>query len=374
MRVTALRENRAGERRAALVPDGVRKLTELGYEVSVESGLGDDAGFRDADYVDAGASTNDLESLSEAGDIVLRVRAPELRDIASLKPGCVHISFLDPFNETSVIQQFAERNVTAVSLEMLPRTTLAQKMDALSSQSNLSGYASVILAAQYLPRIYPMMMTPAGTLPPARVFIIGAGVAGLQAIATAQRLGARVEAFDTRPVVAEQVRSLGARFVEIDVGETGQTDQGYARELTEEQLDLQRQGMARVIARSDVVITTAQVFGRPAPRIVSTEMVSGMRHGSVVVDLAVESGGNVECSEQDNVVDVDGVQVIGLGNFPSFVATHASEMFSANLVHYISHFTDGESGELVLNPADEIVESSVVARDGQVVNDADASK
>ena len=373
MRVTALKENRAGEQRAALVPDGVRKLTELGYEVSVESGLGDDAGFRDADYIDAGASTGDLESLSEAGDIVLRVRAPELHDIASLKPGCVHISFLDPFNETSVIRQFAERNVTAVSLEMLPRTTLAQKMDALSSQSNLSGYASVILAAQYLPRIYPMMMTPAGTLPPARVFIIGAGVAGLQAIATAQRLGARVEAFDTRPVVAEQVRSLGARFVEIDVGETGQTDQGYARELTEEQLDLQRQGMARVIARSDVVITTAQVFGRPAPRIVSTEMVSGMRHGSVVVDLAVESGGNVECSEQDSVVDVDGVQVIGLGNFPSFVATHASEMFSANLVHYISHFTDGESGELVLNPADEIVESSVVARDGQIVNDADAS-
>jgi NAD(P) transhydrogenase subunit alpha len=254
-------------------------------------------------------------------------------------------------------------------MEMVPRSTRAQKMDALSSQANLAGYVTVILAARYSPRIFPMMMTPAGTIAPARVFIIGAGVAGLQAIATAKRLGARVEAFDTRPVVAEQVQSLGAKFVQIDLGETGQTAQGYARELTPEQIELQRQGMKKVIAGSDVVITTAQVFGRPAPRIVSRDMVEGMRPGSVVVDLAVESGGNVEGSVLNEVVDVNGVTVIGLGNLPSAVARNASEMYGNNIVNLLDEFWDKEKKSFDLDPSDDIVKGCVITRGGEIVNE-----
>ncbi len=279
------------------------------------------------------------------------------------------MSFLDPFNERELVEALAGAGVTAVSMEMIPRSTRAQKMDALSSQANLAGYVTVILAAMHLPKIFPMMMTPAGTIAPARVFVIGAGVAGLQAIATAKRLGARVEAFDTRPVVAEQVQSLGARFVEIDLGEIGQTEQGYARQLTPEQIELQRQGQKRVIAQSDVVITTAQVFGRPAPRIVTRDMVQAMRPGSVIIDMAVESGGNVEGSKPGEVIDVGGVKIVGLANLPAQVATNASEMYSSNVSNLLDEFIDAEQGELVLDPGDEIVAGCVVTRDGEIVND-----
>jgi NAD(P) transhydrogenase subunit alpha len=267
------------------------------------------------------------------------------------------------------VAALASRGITAISMEMVPRSTRAQKMDALSSQANLAGYVTVILAAMQSPKIFPMMMTPAGTIAPARVFVIGAGVAGLQAIATAKRLGARVEAFDTRPVVAEQVQSLGAKFVEIDLGDTGQTDQGYAQELTPEQLELQKQGQAKVIAQSDVVITTAQLFGRPAPRIVTADMVAGMRPGSVVVDMAVESGGNVEGSVEGEIVDVDGVSIIGLGNLPSQVARNATDMYGANLAHMLDEFWDAEAKTLALDPEDEIVAGCVITRDGAIVNE-----
>jgi NAD(P) transhydrogenase subunit alpha len=242
-------------------------------------------------------------------------------------------------------------------------------MDALSSQANLAGYVTVIQAAYHSPKIFPMMMTPAGTIAPGRVFVIGAGVAGLQAIATAKRLGARVEAFDTRPVVAEQVQSLGAKFVEIDLGDTGQTDQGYAKELTPEQIELQKAGQKKVISQSDVVITTAQVFGRPAPRIVSRDMVEAMQPGSVVVDMAVETGGNVEGSELNKIVDINGVRVIGQGNLPSQVARNASDMYSNNLFNLLSEFWDEESTTLNLDPDDEIVQSCVITRDGAIVNE-----
>jgi NAD(P) transhydrogenase subunit alpha len=242
-------------------------------------------------------------------------------------------------------------------------------MDALSSQANLAGYVTVIQAAFYCPKMFPMMMTPAGTIAPARVFVIGAGVAGLQAIATAKRLGARVVAFDTRPVVAEQVQSLGAKFVEIDLGDTGQTDQGYAKELTPEQIALQREGQEKVISESDVVITTAQVFGRPAPRIVSKDMVQSMQAGSVVVDMAVEAGGNVEGSVLDQVVDIDGVKIVGQGNLPSQVARNASEMYSNNLFNLVHEFWDEESKSLNLDPQDEIVQNCVITREGAVVNE-----
>ena len=370
MRIAVPRETWPGERRAALVPTSARKLVDLGFDVMVETGLGDASGFPDRDYETAGADVvRDIASALVSSEVVVRVRKPAEEDLEFLAEDTLHISFLDPFNEKPLIEKLAARGVTAVSMEMIPRTTRAQKMDALSSQASLAGYATVLLAASHVPKVFPMMMTPAGTIAPARVFVIGAGVAGLQAIATAKRLGARVEAFDTRPVVAEQVQSLGARFVEIDVGEVGQTEQGYARELTAEQLKMQRQGMKRVIAYSDVVITTAQVFGRPAPRIVTRDMIEAMRPASVVVDMAVESGGNVEGSVLDEIVEVDGVKVIGFGNLPSEVAQNASEMYSSNVTHLIDEFYDAEDGRFDLDPADEIVAGCVLTRSGEVVSE-----
>jgi len=370
MRIAVPRETWPGELRAALVPSSVKKLVDLGFDVMVETGVGVASGFPDGDYEATGGDVvKDIASALVSSEVVLRVRRPAEEDLEFLAEGTLHISFLDPFNEKPLIEKLAARGVTAVSMEMIPRTTRAQKMDALSSQASLAGYVTVVLAASHTPKVFPMMMTPAGTIAPARVFVIGAGVAGLQAIATAKRLGARVEAFDTRPVVAEQVQSLGARFVEIDIGEMGQTEQGYARELTAEQLEMQRQGMKRVIGYSDVVITTAQVFGRPAPRIVTRDMVEAMRPGSVVVDMAVESGGNVDGSVLDEVVDIDGVKLVGLGNLPSEVAQNASEMYSSNVTHFIDEFYDAEDGRFDLDPADEIVAGCVLTRGGEVVSE-----
>ena len=371
MRIGAPKETWPGELRAALTPAGAKKLKGLGFEVAVEAGIGAAAGYLDADYAAAGAEVQaDAAQLLKASDILLRVRKPSAEEVSLLRSGAVHISFLDPFKERELVAALAAQGVTTVSMEMIPRTTKAQKMDALSSQASLSGYVTVILAASHSRKIFPMMMTPAGTIAPSRVFVIGAGVAGLQAIATAKRLGARVEAFDTRPVVAEQVRSLGAKFVEIDLGEIGQTEQGYAKELTAEQLELQKEGQKRVIAQSDVVITTAQVFGRPAPRIVSRDMIAGMAAGSVVVDMAVESGGNVEGSMPDEVVEVDGVKLVGLGNLPSEVCRHASDMYSANQVNLLQEFWDAEAGALNLDPEDEIAAGCVLTRGGEIVHSA----
>ena len=371
MRIGAPKETWPGELRAALTPAGAKKLKGLGFEVAVEAGIGAAAGYLDADYAAAGAEVQaDAASLLKASDILLRVRKPSAEEVPLLRSGAVHISFLDPFKERELVAALAAQGVTTVSMEMIPRTTKAQKMDALSSQASLSGYVTVILAASHSRKIFPMMMTPAGTIAPSRVFVIGAGVAGLQAIATAKRLGARVEAFDTRPVVAEQVRSLGAKFVEIDLGEIGQTEQGYAKELTAEQLEMQKEGQKRVIAQSDVVITTAQVFGRPAPRIVSRDMLAGMAAGSVVVDMAVESGGNVEGSMPDEVVEVDGVKLVGLGNLPSEVCRHASDMYSANQVNLLQEFWDAEAGALNLDPEDEIAAGCVLTRGGAIVHSA----
>jgi NAD(P) transhydrogenase subunit alpha len=370
MLIAVPRETWPGELRSALVPQNAKKLIGNGFEIAVEAGAGERAGFPDAAFEEVGVKVeSDRAALLGRADIVLRVRKPDADDVAALKTGAIHISFLDPFNEKALVDSLAAKGVTAISMEMIPRSTLAQKMDALSSQANLAGYVTVIQAAFHCPKIMPMMMTPAGTIAPARVFVIGAGVAGLQAIATAKRLGARVEAFDTRPVVAEQVQSLGAKFVEIDLGDTGQTEQGYAKELTPEQIELQKAGQKKVISQSDVVITTAQVFGRPAPKIVSRDMVEAMAPGSVVVDMAVETGGNVEGSELDRVVDINGVKVVGQGNLPSEVAKNASEMYSNNLFNLIDHFWDDEAKELNLDPADEIVQSSVITRDGAIVNE-----
>ena len=249
MQIVVPAETEENERRVGLTPESVKKLVRLGFRVSVEDGIGEKAGYSNDEYSEAGSDiSTDRDKLLSEGDIIARVRKPSIDEISKFKTGSMHVSYLDPYNESDLVDRLAQQGVTAISMEMIPRTTRAQKMDALSSQANLAGYVMVILAAEKLDRILPMMMTPAGTISPAKVFVIGAGVAGLQAIATAKRLGARVEAFDTRPVVAEQVRSVGGKFLEIDLGETGQTKDGYAKELTPEQLDKQKLGMKEVIS------------------------------------------------------------------------------------------------------------------------------
>tara|TARA_B100001121_G_scaffold44830_1_gene38437 strand:+ start:4717 stop:5853 length:1137 start_codon:yes stop_codon:yes gene_type:complete len=363
------KETWSGELRTALVPQNAKKFIELGMSVVLESESGVPSGFTDAMYEDVGVKITQDKAEVHGADILMRVRQPTSAELQLVKKEAVSISFLDPFNEKELVQDMARREIRGISMEMVPRSTRAQKMDALSSQANLAGYVTVIQAAFHCPKIFPMMMTPAGTIAPGRVFIIGAGVAGLQAIATAKRLGARVEAFDTRPVVAEQVQSLGAKFLDIDLGEVGQTEQGYAKELTAEQLEKQREGQKQVIGQSDVLITTAQVFGRPAPRIVGLDMVEAMKPGSVVVDMAVESGGNVEGSKLDEVVEVGGVKIIGQGNLPSEVARNASEMYSNNLFNLVSEFWDEEQKTLVLDPEDEIIKSCLITQGGDVINE-----
>jgi NAD(P) transhydrogenase subunit alpha len=367
MTVFAPHEQSPHETRAALTPAAVTKLAALGLDVKVESGLGTASGFSDEEYRAAGAEVvADPRAAHGQADIVLRVNKPSEQDVASLRRGTIHISHLDPFNAPEIVQALASAGVTGVCMELIPRSTIAQKMDALSSQANLGGYVAVMLGANRLNRIFPMMSTPSGTIAPAKVFIIGAGVAGLQAIATARRLGAVVEAFDTRPVVEEQVKSLGAKFIKLNLGVMGQTAQGYAKELTPEQLEKQRVVMAERCAQADLVITTAQVFGRQAPRILTTAMVEAMKPGSVVVDMAVESGGNVECSRLGEEVTVKGVHVLGHRNLPGRVPRVASEMYASNLVNFITHFWHRDTGTLTLDGDDDILKHCIVARDGHV--------
>lgn len=367
MRIVALKEN--DESRVAMVPDSIKKLLQLeGIEVAVEKNL--TTMISDEGYQKAGASVVDSrESLLSTGDVFLWVNAPSLEDIEKMKKGSISISFLDPYNQTEVVRGLMKQGVNAISIEMIPRTTLAQKMDALSSQASLAGYVAVILGADKLDRIFPMMMTPAGTIPPSKVFVIGAGVAGLQAIATAKRLGARVEAFDTRSVVEEQVISLGAKFVKVDLGETGQNKDGYANALTEAQLKMQQQAMAKSCANADLVITTAKLFARKAPVIVTKEILQQMRDGSVVIDLAAGSGGNVEGTVIYETAIIEGVNVIGIDNLPGEVAFDASAMYASNLSNLLTHFYNKETKTIDLNQSDEIMSGCLVVKDGQIVNE-----
>ena len=367
MKIFIPKETFPNELRVAMIPADVEKLIKKGADIEIETGLGAVCNFTDQQYEKAGAKiSRDRVTGFSSAEIVLRLRKPAQEEVRLLKKGCIHVSYLDPFYESKLVQMLAEQGVSSICMEMIPRTTLAQKMDALSSQASLGGYVAVILAAERLNKIFPMMMTPAGTIQPARVFIIGAGVAGLQAIATAKRLGARVDAFDTRPVVAEQVKSLGAKFVEVDLGETGQTKDGYARELTSEQLQKQREAMAKVCAQADVVITTAQVFGRKAPKIVTREMVAGMKPGSLIVDMAVESGGNVEGSVSGQEVVVNGVRIIGLENLPGHISVNASQMYSANLTSLVEHFWNKETKKFDLHLDDEIIKGCLITHNNEI--------
>lgn len=368
MIVLLLKEQNSSETRIAALPDAVKKLVALGADVQVESGFGSPLHIEDSAYTDAGATivADSGKAISEA-DLVLRLGTPE--GPTGLKKGAIHISYLDPFIELDNVKAFAQAGVSALCMEMIPRTTIAQKMDALSSQASLAGYSAVVQAASKLQRSLPMMMTPAGTLSPCKVFIIGAGVAGLQAIATAKRMGARVEAFDTRPVVEEQVQSLGAKFLKIDLGETGQTAGGYAKELTPEQIAKQQEAMGKAIAKADIVITTAKLFGRPAPRLITDAQLADMQPGSVVVDMAAATGGNVEGSEPDQDVVKHGVLIMGDTNLEGRVPYDASQMYGSNLVNLVQHFWNTESNVFELRMEDEIIRGALITHDGNVVHE-----
>ncbi|NQT26494.1 Re/Si-specific NAD(P)(+) transhydrogenase subunit alpha [candidate division KSB1 bacterium] len=355
--------------RVTLIPEHAGRLVKAGLSVTVESGLGESARYPDDAYQEAGAEIiTDRQKLIAEGDMVLGLCKPGSDDIKQMKAGAIYAGMLDPFNEKALVQSFSDQGVSTICMEMVPRSTRAQKMDVLSSQASLAGYVAVIVAAEQLDQILPMMMTPAGTLKPSRVFIIGAGVAGLQAIATAKRLGARVEAFDTRAVVKEEVQSLGAKFIEVDLGETGQTKDGYAKALTDEQLAKQREAMAKVCSHSDIVITTAQLFGRPAPRIITRDMIQNMMPGAVIVDMAVESGGNVEGSKPGEVVEINGVRIMGLTNLPGRVPVHASQMYSSNLTNLILEFWKAEEKKFNLDLEDEIIQGCLITHEKKIIH------
>lgn len=358
-----------GEDRCALLPANVKAYTLLGAKVLIESGLGEGIHIPDEAYEQAGAEvSSDRQLLLRRADLILNFHKLPASELDHLKEGALIVSFLDPFNETDYVQQLCQRRITSVSMEMIPRISRCQKMDALSSQASLAGYVMVMQAAQALQGVLPMMMTPAGTLKPAKVFVIGAGVAGLQAIATAKRLGASVTAFDTRSVVAEQVRSLGAKFLDIDLGETGETGQGYAQALSPEQMKIQQQQQAKCIAESDIVITTAQLFGRKPPLLIDAQTVSSMQPGSVIVDMAAENGGNVEGSQAGQVVVKDGVSIIGSGLWANGVAKHASQMYANNLFNLINEFWSQEQQQVVVQLDDEVQSGCIISHQGEVVN------
>lgn len=367
MKICIPKEVHPGENRVPMVPDHAGRLARRGAQIEIEAGLGRGCGFADSSYTAAGAAVStDRRALLASADMVLRLRKPPAEEVGLLKRGCIHVSFLDPFNEVELVRKLAAQGVSAISLEMIPRITRAQKMDVLSSQANLGGYVAVLLAANHAQKIFPMMMTAAGTITAAKVLVIGAGVAGLQAIATARRLGAKVSAFDTRPVVEEQVKSLGAAFIKIDLGETGQTKDGYAKALTEEQLAMQRSALKKICAESDVVITAAQVFGRKAPVIVTADMLAAMKPGSVVVDCAIESGGNVEGAPFDKIENRNGVTIVALANLPGRVPVHASQVLSGNFTALIEEFWDKDDKRFNLKLDDEIIKGCLITHNGEV--------
>lgn len=368
-KVLIIKEEDASETRVAMVPEDVKKIKNLGYEVSLVSKAGVKSGFSDEEYEKAGAVIVKTKKEGfERSEIVLRIGKPD--DADEMKEGTLSVSFLDPFNSKELLKKLAEKGINAFSLEMIPRSSLAQSMDVLSSQTSLAGYAAVINAAARMPKVFPMMMTSAGTIQPARVFVIGVGVAGLQAIATAKRLGARVEAFDTRVAVAEQVKSLGASFVKIDLGETGETAQGYAKELTKEQLAKQKESQTKVLERSNLVITTAKVFGRKAPLLISDDMLERMQPGSVVVDMAVSTGGNVAGSKMNEcVVRENGVVIMSGDGLEKQVPFDASRMLSGNLSSLLTYFFDKEKKEFVIKSEDEIMKSALITRCGKIIHE-----
>jgi NAD(P) transhydrogenase subunit alpha len=364
MRIGVVRETTPGERRVALVPETVGRLAKSGNEIVVERGAGEASSFPDRMYTDAGATIGDAWD----AELVLKVAKPSDEEVARLREGAVLIAFLQPLTNHALVRELAKRRVTALSMDAIPRITRAQAMDALSSQATVAGYKAVLLAAVALPKFFPMLTTAAGTIAPAKAFIIGAGVAGLQAIATARRLGAVVEAFDTRPVVREQVQSLGAKFLEVDLGETGEGAGGYAKELSEDAHRKEVELLAKAVKENDIIITTAAIPGRPAPKLITADMVRSMKPGSVIVDLAAETGGNTELTQAGKVIDVDGVRIDGTTNIPSTMPYHASQMYSRNIQSLLGLMITKE-GKLNLDMNDDVIKGTVITKDGEVVHE-----
>jgi len=368
MKVAVPRESAPNEARVALVPETVAKLTKAGTAVAIARGAGDGASFPDEMYKQAGASVeDDPAALFSDADLVVAVGRPAPEVLAAMRPGAAVLALLAPLGDPAYVQQLAASGVTALSMDAIPRITRAQSMDALSSQSNIAGYKAVLLAAAALPKFFPMLTTAAGTIPPAKVLILGAGVAGLQAIATARRLGGVVSAYDTRAVVKEQVQSLGASFLEIDVGADAEGAGGYAKELTQEQIEKQRQFMVKHIGASDVVITTALVPGRPAPLLITEEAIAAMKPGSVIVDLAAEAGGNAALTRKDEViVTANGVRIIGTTNLAATMPQHASQLYSRNVSALLALLV--KDGKFTLDMDDEIVRGTTLVHGGTVVH------
>jgi NAD(P) transhydrogenase subunit alpha len=367
MRIAVPREQQQGEARVALAPESVKKLVAAGAEVGIENGAGIRAGFPDADYQTAGASLMSRADLLPEADILACVNRPEPGDFAKLKQGAVIIGFLKPLDEPAALEPIVSRKLTAFAMELVPRSTRAQSMDALSSMATVAGYKAVLIAAARLPRMFPMLMTAAGTVPPAKVLVLGAGVAGLQAIATARRLGAVVEAYDVRAAAGQDVKSLGAKFLEVDLGGIETQDAGgYAKELSPEALQRGRDMVAKHAATSDVIITTAQVPGRKAPLMLTEEAVNNMRPGAVIVDLAASTGGNVAYTKPGEDVDHNGVTILGPLNLPATVPGHASQLYSRNLTTFIALIND--KGTLKIDMNDDILKPACVAYEGGSVH------
>ena len=362
------KENINGETRVAATPGTVKDLIKSGIEVFVESKAGQNSYFSDQEYKDAGANIVDSEDelLSQA-DVIIKVLAPSNEQVLKIKPNAAIISFCQTTRELDAVKAMRDRSLTGFSMHLVPRTTLAQKMDALSSQANIAGYKSVLMAASRLSVYMPLLMTAAGTIRPAKVLVLGAGVAGLQAIATAKRLGAQVEAFDVRPVVKEQVESLGAKFIQVEAGEDeGVGEGGYAKETSDEYKRLQQQLIHDHISKADVVITTALIPGRPAPLLIPTSMVDSMKSGSIIMDLASENGGNCELTKKDETITHNGVIIDGTSNIPGTMPVHASELYAKNVAALLTYMV--KDGELNLDLEDEIISGSMYTHNGEITH------
>ncbi|WP_306253014.1 Re/Si-specific NAD(P)(+) transhydrogenase subunit alpha [Parvularcula sp. IMCC14364] len=373
MKLAVLKETRTGESRVAAVPDTVKKLVGLRYDVTVETDAGKASIFSNEDYEDAGAKiAASAEEAAKNADIILKVQRPDATELKLFANGAKLVGILSPYADEESLAEYARAGVDTFSMEFMPRITRAQSMDILSSQSNLAGYKAVIDAAAEYGRAMPMMMTAAGTIAPAKVFVMGAGVAGLQAIATAKRLGAVVSATDVRFAAKEQVESLGGTFVVVDEDamKDAETEGGYAKEMSDDFKKRQAEFVAAHIAKQDIVITTALIPGRPAPELVSDGMVRAMKPGSVIVDLAVEQGGNVAPSRPGEIVEVDGVKVVGHNNVPGRLAADASSLYAKNILNFLTVFTDAETGDFNIDMEDEIIKGVLLTRDGQIVHPA----
>ncbi len=365
MKIGVIKETRPNEKRVAVTPQIAKDFVGRGFEVIVEHDAGLASHFQDKDYEEAGVRTADKKTVFEQSDIIVKINPPSEDDLPFFREGQIFIGLLFPYNNPELIKKMAEKKVTAFAMELIPRISRAQNMDVLSSQSNLAGYKAVIIGADALEKIFPLMMTAAGTVKPARVLIYGVGVAGLQAIATAKRLGAVVEATDIRPETKEEAESLGAKFLQVETEQKDVSEGGYAKEASEEFLRKQRELVDRSLFQADLVITTALVMGRKAPRLITEEQIKQMKHGAVIVDMAVEQGGNVELSKPDEIVEKHGVKIIGKTNLPSLLSVNASELYAKNMFNFVTFLV--KEGQVNIDKEDEIIQGTLVIENGEIL-------